>query len=689
VITENMFSLDAEIFSFDVFDTTLTRNVADPTGIFFLMQRFLFQQRGYSSAFLRNFPFARIDAELAARRVARSEEIGLSDIYRTLGRRFALDEEQQHELMAIELDHERKSARPVQQILHVVGKLRSHRKRIVFVTDTYLPKAFVAGILKDIGAYRDGDGLYVSSDIGLVKSTGHLFEHVLNSENCRPPAMFHLGDSLDRDVRPARKIGIEAHLFADSHPTRYEAILLEGDNAPDSQWLWHLVSGTSRVARLSYEGMGGRSYTLHAIGANVAGPLLAAYVIWVLREAEACHLQRLYFLSRDGQILLEIARNIAAKIGSTIELRYLFASRQAWHLPAICEVGEREVEWLLEAQPFLSLRSVSERIGIEAGVLCKQLQTQTGMEWNPDCNLSDRQIQQLRREIRSPQIVQAILQRAREARKGAEGYLRQEGLLDDVKWGIVDLGWLGRLQDSLASLLDLFGSKRDLLGFYFGLARDSEDLQRGNKRTFFFHPGAQQVYLESGLPFINILEILTFADHGLTIGYLADTHGVWRPHLKTQRNDGALNAGLTHLRTGILSFVRALPAETIFEITDHLDSCRQRLSRMMVELAKRPTRTEAEALGDFPFSSDQTEARHYQFAPPLSILGALEYGLCASWRRRTELTHWIAGSRKRSAVASRILLYPPVLSLLQNFSRLTQRIPEALLEAARKVSKSP
>jgi predicted HAD superfamily hydrolase len=66
---------------------------------------------------------------------------------------------------------------------------------------------------------------------------------------------------------------------------------------------------------------GGDAYA--TLAADVVAPCYVAYVKWLLNDAQKRGIKRLYFLSRDGYILMKIAENMEH---DGIELRYLFLS---------------------------------------------------------------------------------------------------------------------------------------------------------------------------------------------------------------------------------------------------------------------------------------------------------------------------------------------------------------------------
>ena len=68
--------------------------------------------------------------------------------------------------------------------------------------------------------------------------------------------------------------------------------------------------------------------------AYVIAPVLFAYVDWLLADAVHRKIDCLYFLSRDGYQMLEIAKIICKKRDYDMELRYLYCSRYALQIPS-------------------------------------------------------------------------------------------------------------------------------------------------------------------------------------------------------------------------------------------------------------------------------------------------------------------------------------------------------------------
>src|SRR5215469_9938574 len=109
-----------------------------------------------------------------------------------------------------------------------------------------------------------------------------------------------------------------------------------------------LLAGCSRLARLDGAGKTAQHQRLREIAAHTAGPFLSGFVLWVLQTAKAKGLKRLYFISRDGFILLKVAKELARSVDPSIELRYLYGSRQSWHFPASRGKDLEKASWVWE-----------------------------------------------------------------------------------------------------------------------------------------------------------------------------------------------------------------------------------------------------------------------------------------------------------------------------------------------------
>jgi len=81
--------------------------------------------------------------------------------------------------------------------------------------------------------------------------------------------------------------------------------------------------------------------------------------------------------------------------------------------------------------------------------------------------------------------IAALMREAEKQRALLVAYLKQEGLFSDTESAIVDVGWNGKLQDSLGVILEEEGH-RPMNGFYVGLNHRDTRHEKGERWTYLF-----------------------------------------------------------------------------------------------------------------------------------------------------------------------------------------------------------
>ena len=305
------------ITSFDVFDTVLIRNVTDPADLFLLVGWRL--QRIGLTISPAAFRSCRVAAERRCRENCGDEEVTFNDIYCELAFTLGWDLKMRRSAESLELKVESQAITANPWALRLIEAARSSGSRIVFISDMYLPAEFIRGLLHRFGLTRDGDQYYVSSEHKATKSSGRLFRLVLKEERVQPWAMTHVGDQAHSDHSIPRRMGIATRPYKAACPNRYEAAM--ASFAVETDGLSGVFAGAARAARLCGSTTTDREAALWEAGTAVVGPILSAYVFWVLEQARKAGVERLYFLARDGYILRKIAQELAPAVASSVDLR--------------------------------------------------------------------------------------------------------------------------------------------------------------------------------------------------------------------------------------------------------------------------------------------------------------------------------------------------------------------------------
>ena len=526
--------------SFDVFDTVITRLWALPQDLFMALGERA-QQAGWFTLEPSVFALQRVDAESAARRRVPGAEVGLDEIYAELGHRYGWSEQLLQRLTAAELELELACSQQVPVAAARLAKNREAGHRIAFISDTYLPEDFVRQLLLKAGLWKDGDALWVSQTHRCSKAGSGLFAKVRDVMP-EPADWIHWGDNSHSDVAVPRSMGIAAEAFEDGRLNRFETVVR--GKGPKGYGMSKLA-GVMRLARLQSVRDDDRHKTIWKISTDVVGPLLFGFVHWCLQCSQRRGLKRLYFVARDGQILQRIAERIVKHWSYDIECKYLCGSRQAWHPAGMTRLVEQELAWILPPTRFLSVQQAFERVGVDpanhVGVLARH-----GFSLDKITeNLDSLARQRLKTCILEECIVTAAETRSAVKRELLQAYLQQEGVLDDDKFAIVDIGWSGNLQNSLSRVLVAAGHRTtNITGFYFGLLEQGYSTQSvaglpGQTKLAYWNAfaGPDDPLWRQNLA---LFECFTAADHGSVIGFEKVARKI-APILASEKNRRALD----------------------------------------------------------------------------------------------------------------------------------------------------
>lgn len=311
------------MYSFDVFDTLITRRTAVPKGIFAIMQSEL-ERKEYAAipeSIRKNFHRLRIEAERLARysyQDSETEDVTLGQIYEMLAVRGELDDEQKKQLAWLECDIEYRECVPVEKNVIQIKKLLSDGENVILISDMYLPKKQIYRMLAKADTVLEKLPLYVSGDCKKRKSTGRIYELAMAQSHFAAGECIHTGDNEEMDLAAAERKGLYSRLSWFPRLLPIEKRLL--DETPGNVWL-NRVIGCSRRARLHLGEEMSRKDEVRA-GTSIGGILLGTYMQWVIGTALAKGINRLYFAESDGNVLKRIADILIQKAGYVIETRY-------------------------------------------------------------------------------------------------------------------------------------------------------------------------------------------------------------------------------------------------------------------------------------------------------------------------------------------------------------------------------
>lgn len=484
--------------SFDFYDTLVVRMVANPGDIFSLVGERLN---------ILDFRSMRIAAEVAARK-ALGGEVTFEQIYDYVPLSFELKEKAR----SLEFEFERSLVAPVAAVASQI------RTGDLIVSDMYHDESLYREVLQRLIPGVIPGAVLVSGSTGVNKATGGLWKRVAADY---PEHQSHIGDNRLADVSQARRNGLAADYFGGATLNRYEITLAKqgGDGS--------IIAGASRAARLSLirsDSPPAEAATIEAF-ASVFGPLLHAFVHWIMRSCAEQGIRDVYFLARDGQLPFKMCSRFAAESGQDLRCHYIFASRQALHLPGCTTIDDAE-SWLLDNTPHLTLRIIAERACIPLDVVVAAAKPYITV--GPEQNIPPRERHFLGSVIRDPLFVTAFSASVARVTEPASAYYMSQGPSSRGDIALVDVGWNGRLQKSLGALLEKSGHRpKHFLGLYLCLSKRMSNAPGDELLGFVADPERPErvAFFDQ---YRHVFEAALSADHPTTVGF-EFLDGVARP----------------------------------------------------------------------------------------------------------------------------------------------------------------
>ena len=462
------------LYSFDVFDTVLCRACVEPEGVFKYVQQEMERSESlFDSRFRRRYVSTRRWAEEICREVKRRErtnaratcdgptlvptEISFDEIFECMEWVYGLDRQQTDLLKEWELAAERRFSMPVEHNVHRVKDLMEAGEEVVFISDMYLPEAFVRELLTAADVSFGDIPLFLSSSIGLQKSTGELYDYIARTRGRSYDSWIHVGDNPTADVRRPRKLGIKAERYDPGVSFGpYERALADSLGTCDAL----LAAGL--FARFASDGASVEDDFAY----RYASLYFVPYIEWVLAHALDQGVECLYFISRDGHLLKAIADAVIAERALPLRTRYILGSRKAWRIPSqIDEVDEAFFSAYGNFTGVYDFDALVEASGISSEQMLDLFPELEALKHAGKFEIDIRnEVVKLLRD--SQEYRQLLLDAAREKRELACRYLRQEIDFSE-RFAFVEYWGRGYTQDCLSKLLGAAGAPENGSVFYY------------------------------------------------------------------------------------------------------------------------------------------------------------------------------------------------------------------------------
>ena len=413
-----------DYISLDVFDTLITRRLKKPSSLFDYIEIALYQ-KGIE---IKNFRKKRCIAEQKAIQNKSKEDITFDEIYEN----FNLDKSIKEEAKQAEIDAELFFCKKNNDFDAFLNQCKEKKKKIIITSDMYLPSKVIGKILEKSSISYDY--IYVSSEIGLRKSTSNLFKFILKDLNIKKTQIVHIGDNLISDY--LRPIGIGIH--AKRYERKCNKIVNDKLDAYMQEYPFSNV----------YEKIGFQNF----------GKLLFGFCSWIHGKKNEESFDNLLFLARDGYIVQKAYEILYPEDKSS----YVILSRRSLTVPLLS--AAESMEDIVKIVPYIkrneTWKILLHKLGIENEEPVLFFNRKYGEYVKKQDLLQNEKYKDVFLELQ-PLIYAIAKKEKEEVRKYTDTFFLGKKNL------VVDIGWYGTIQQSL----EKFYSKEDtsITGLYLGL----------------------------------------------------------------------------------------------------------------------------------------------------------------------------------------------------------------------------
>lgn len=449
--------------SLDVFDTLLWRPFERPSDVFAEVHRGL-AARSVVAGSAEDFVRRRVAAEAAARRGQPTGEVTLAEIASALSAELG-GAPDAATLAAAELAAEHACLELDADVAALVRHAASRGVPYVLVSDMYLPEDELARIVA-AASERAGVPLpppahvFVSGTRRAAKS-GTLFDEVLATLGAGAGEVFHVGDHPRSDVESPGRRGIATFHYQREHAWLDAVIVEETRRLPTG--LPHDAGlGTLRRKAVAAASDGSGTLRPADYGAGVLGPLLTLFADWVVADCVRHRQEVVYCLMREGHLLAPLIDRAARARSVRLDVRKLWASRYALRAASFHDASEAELRDYLTKRDEITLSAVARDLGVDAPLLRRV----AGIDHVQALSANDRE-RVVAAFGASEALRAAMCDASAEKRARLFRYLDDAGVFASERLTLVDLGWAGTIQRTLAQAFRGRPRPSHVRGLYF------------------------------------------------------------------------------------------------------------------------------------------------------------------------------------------------------------------------------
>ncbi len=368
---------------------------------------------------------------------------------------------------------------PRYELVEWLKRLKEQGKKILVVSDVYLPAAHLEKLIAHAGFLDQVDEVVSSADSFLAKASGRAFPMLQEQFDLSYEDWLHVGDNPVSDGgRPAER-GIHALVLRDGLEKMRKSLAKRYYNYALGQPFYR--GRCLQQLMLPLEGENIPQHPLYVKGFNVFAPMLAAFIQGVADHCLNAGIQRIYFFSREGWLFEQLWNRMIPKLypgrEDLPEVSYFYVSRMAL-APASCGhagLDQEHADIVFLPSGNKDFRDVCRVFGLQVDAFTDilsshQLQQETVLSSLHEGFLPKNRLrfnEMLQDEIFQNEVKKQTLP----AHQALHHYMEEQGFFKEPDVALVDIGWLGTIQRFLHRAIEHRTDAPRCHGLLFGATR--------------------------------------------------------------------------------------------------------------------------------------------------------------------------------------------------------------------------
>ena len=436
-----------------------------------------------------------------------------------------------------------------EQIVALLEFLKQQDKKILLISDMYLPSGIIRRLVADKGLEHYFDDIISSADTFRAKASGTAYPLVKEKHEIDDNRWLHIGDNAFSDGLRADEFGIDALVIDDADEKKRKSLAKRYQFYAKRQNLWK--GRYVQQLMLPLEGENIERTELYADGYQFFAYLFGYAITQLKIRADNLGIKKIYFCAREGWMLKRCWEIMAPLLwpedANEYELHYLYVSRLSLAQASRANDGLSlfDAENALRPYHNRDFTDIARVYGLDIDKLEPFLQRHK-LAINEELSADRRSIESFKKLIAlcdDEDFNQCIKDLAKPHAKALHAYLDEVNFFADQRVAIADIGWLSTIQYYLVNAIKDREDKPIVNGFLISTDHVKFYAETGYSQV-------QGLVFDTGdfssIPWLmtsckDIFEEVTRAEHTTLLSYEFDDEKGYRLRFRDE-NDASAQA---------------------------------------------------------------------------------------------------------------------------------------------------